>query len=181
MHTFSSSCCQSKRVESRGELNCLKINKWFMHPCSKCRSWHKEKKSKCSLLYYHKTSGISRTKYHILNVLVASCSCLRPFQWSQLLSWEWRCSWSSADRRCSNYIWVINNFIAYQGATYIRGFTVLPLLKVDRDLHSMSEAIFADLSTIDIPCTNCLCASPGALIKACTGGSDDEEQVGACL
>ena len=25
------------------------------------------------------------------------------------LSWEWRCSWSSADRRCSNYIWVINN------------------------------------------------------------------------
>ena len=30
-----------------------------------------------------------------------------------VLSWEWRCSWSSADRRCSNYIWVINNFIAY--------------------------------------------------------------------
>ena len=27
---------------------------------------------------------------------------------------------SSADRRCSNYIWVINNFIAYQGASYIR-------------------------------------------------------------
>ena len=29
------------------------------------------------------------------------------------LSREWRCSWSSADRRCSNYIWVINNSIAY--------------------------------------------------------------------
>ena len=41
------------------------------------------------------------------------------------LSSEWRCSWSSADRRCSNYIWVINNFIAYQGTTYVRGFTVL--------------------------------------------------------
>ena len=41
-----------------------------------------------------------------------------------MLSWEWRCSWSSADRRCSNYIWVINKFITYQGATYIRGFTV---------------------------------------------------------
>ena len=41
-----------------------------------------------------------------------------------MLSWEWRCSWSSADRRCSNCIWVINNFIAYWGATYIRGFTV---------------------------------------------------------
>ena len=37
---------------------------------------------------------------------------------------EWRCSWSSADRRCSNYIWVIDNFIAYKGASYIRDFTV---------------------------------------------------------
>ena len=37
---------------------------------------------------------------------------------------EWRCGWSSADRRCSNYIWVIDNFIAYLGVTYIRGFTV---------------------------------------------------------
>ena len=52
--------------------------------------------------------------------LVSSCSCLCPIQWSR----EWRCSWSSADRRCSNYIWVINNFIAYQGATYIRDLTV---------------------------------------------------------
>ena len=26
---------------------------------------------------------------------------------------EWRCSWSSADRRCSNCIWLMNNFIAY--------------------------------------------------------------------
>ena len=45
--------------------------------------------------------------------LISSCSCLCPIQWSQVLSQEWRCSWSSADRRCSNYIWVINNFIAY--------------------------------------------------------------------
>ena len=30
----------------------------------------------------------------------------------------------SADRRCSNYIWVINNCIAYYGAPYIGGFTV---------------------------------------------------------
>ena len=29
-----------------------------------------------------------------------------------LLTVEWRCSWSSADRRCSNDIWMINNFIA---------------------------------------------------------------------
>ena len=41
------------------------------------------------------------------------------------LSWKWRCSWGSADRRCSNYILVIYNFIANSGASYIRGLTVL--------------------------------------------------------
>ena len=35
-------------------------------------------------------------------------------------------SWSSADRRCSNNIWVINNDFAYKGATYIRCLTVYP-------------------------------------------------------
>ena len=45
--------------------------------------------------------------------LISSCSCLRPIHWSQVLSQEWRCSWSSADRLCSNYIWVINNFINF--------------------------------------------------------------------
>ena len=34
-----------------------------------------------------------------------------PIHWSQVLSREWRCSWSNADRRCSNYIRMINNFI----------------------------------------------------------------------
>ena len=62
--------------------------------------------------------------------LVSSCSCLCPIHWSQVLSWERRCSWSSADRRCSNYIWVINNYIAYSGATYIRGFTVVIVVVV---------------------------------------------------
>ena len=65
--------------------------------------------------------------------LVSSCSCLRSIHWSQVLSWEWRCSWSSANRRCSNYIWVINNFIAYQGATYIRGFTAISLYNIKYD------------------------------------------------
>ena len=46
-------------------------------------------------------------------ILVSSCSCLCPIHWSQVSNRERRCSWSSADRRCSNYIWVINNFIAY--------------------------------------------------------------------
>ena len=43
--------------------------------------------------------------------------------WQLILVWEW-CSWSSANRRCSNYIWVINNCIAYWGATYIIGLSV---------------------------------------------------------
>ena len=34
-------------------------------------------------------------------------------------SWEWRCSWSSANRRCSNYVWVINNLIAYYFVVYL--------------------------------------------------------------
>ena len=33
--------------------------------------------------------------------------------------------YSSADRGCSNYIWVINNFIAYWDVTYIRGLRVM--------------------------------------------------------
>ena len=57
--------------------------------------------------------------------LVGCCSCLCPIRWSQVFSREWRRSWSSADKRCSNYIWMINNFIAYQGANYIRGLTVI--------------------------------------------------------
>ena len=57
-------------------------------------------------------------------ILVPSCSCLCPIYWSHVLSLEWRCSWSSADRRCSNYIWVSNNLITNWGATYIRDLTV---------------------------------------------------------
>ena len=45
-------------------------------------------------------------------VFVSSHSCLCAIHWIQVLNREWSCSWSNADRRCSNYIWVINNFIA---------------------------------------------------------------------
>ena len=62
-------------------------------------------------------------------LLVSYCSCLYPIRWSQVLSWEWRCSWSSADRRCSNYVLVINNLIAYQSASYIRDLTVIHCTK----------------------------------------------------
>ena len=58
-------------------------------------------------------------------LLVSSRSGLWPLHWNQALSREWSCRWSSADRRCSNYIWVINNFIAYHGTSYVRDLTVI--------------------------------------------------------
>ena len=57
--------------------------------------------------------------------LLSACSCLCAIYWSHVLSGEWRCSWSSAGRRCSNFIWAINNLIGYQGASYIRYLTVV--------------------------------------------------------
>ena len=58
-------------------------------------------------------------------LLVSSCSCLFLIFWSQVLSRERICRWSSAEMRCSNFLCVINNFVAYWGVTYIKGFTVV--------------------------------------------------------
>ena len=57
--------------------------------------------------------------------LIWFCSCLFPIHWSQVLSWEWKCSWSNAERQCSNYFWVLHNFIAYLSVNYIRGFKII--------------------------------------------------------
>ena len=73
-------------------------------------------------LNYHQFSNIWNIKSQNLSI---SCSCLCAIYWSQLLSRDWRCTWSSTNRRCSNYIWVISNFIAYYGMTYIRSLMVL--------------------------------------------------------
>ena len=69
-------------------------------------------------------------------IFILSCSCLRPIHWSQVSSREWRFSWSSAYRRCSNYICVVNKFIAYYVATYIRGLTVI-IDKIPRHTSEM--------------------------------------------
>ena len=89
------------------------------------------------LVIYLQVANISRAKSQHLKILVLSCGVLCRIRWSQMSNREWRCSWSSADRRCSNYIWVIDNFIAYKGATYIRGFTVL----LSRFSYHMSDEI----------------------------------------
>ena len=63
---------------------------------------------------YRQTSKTSRkTSTKLKMFLVSSCSCNCPNNWSHVLSRQWRCSWGGADRRCSNYILVINNFISY--------------------------------------------------------------------
>ena len=42
----------------------------------------------------------------------SSCCCRCSFHWNQGgFKREWRCSWSSTDRRCSNYIRVISNLL----------------------------------------------------------------------
>ena len=61
--------------------------------------------------------------------LVSACSCLCAMHWSQVLSGEWRCNWSSADRRCFNYIWVINIFINLLKCTYIRDLRYVKLCR----------------------------------------------------
>ena len=73
---------------------------------------------------YRKISNIRHQIRKLKWLSSRLCSCLWPIHWSQVLSWEWRGSWSSADRRCSNYIWVINNAIANWCVTYIRGLAV---------------------------------------------------------
>ena len=69
---------------------------------------------------YHQISDMRRAKSPNLNVSRLILQLSLPNQLKPILSREWRCSWSSADRWCSNYIWVINNFIP----TCIRGLTV---------------------------------------------------------
>ena len=72
--------------------------------------------------------------------LVSSSIWLCAIYWSQLSSGEWRCSWSSADRRCSNCIWVINNLIVYYGPTYIRDSTVIFIICILR-FHPLPDVV----------------------------------------
>ena len=86
-------------------------------------------------------------------ILVSSSSCLCPIHWSLVLSREWRYSWSSADRRCSNYIWVIMNLITYQGASYIRGLMVPPSEHMMQKLHHYVETtLFWRKNDITVQC-----------------------------
>ena len=54
------------------------------------------------IVLWRKISNIRRIKSPNM-FLISSCICLCAIHWCQVLSWEWRYSWSSADRRCSNH------------------------------------------------------------------------------
>ena len=95
---------------------------YFKTPLSLCPGWNECEWATISCTEwnhwpsaneYCQTSNLRHTKSQTLNVppLVLQLSkCL--IHWSQVLSREWRCSWGSADKRCSNCIWVSNNFVA---------------------------------------------------------------------
>ena len=57
--------------------------------------------------------------------VVSSSWCFRPIHWNQVLSREWRCSWSSTDRRCSNCILMIQQLHCLLRCAYTRGLTEL--------------------------------------------------------
>ena len=88
----------------------------------------------------------NRTNYDVIviNILIQVWS-IPPFKFTYFyeivefwLRFHWnlfprvqltiRCIWSSTNSRCSNNIRVTNDFIAYWGATYIRGLRVVHLI-----------------------------------------------------
>ena len=64
------------------------------------------------LLRIHLLSNLLYKWHQIPKLKCFSSRLAVVFAQSLEVSREWRCSWSSADRRCPNYIWVFNNFIA---------------------------------------------------------------------
>ena len=107
---------------------------WSHHAMSDCRvssgcqwtcnsrsNWGEEREWKHQ---YCQTSNTSQIKSQNLNDFHLVLHLSLPNLLKPGLSREWRCSWSSADKRCSNYIWVVNNLIAYKDEPYIRDLTV---------------------------------------------------------
>ena len=77
-----------------------------------------------SILIYPQTFSTRRTKFQNLNASRHVLQLSLTNRLKQGVKSRMRHTWSSADRRCSNFIWVIKKFIAHKGATYIRGLAV---------------------------------------------------------
>ena len=69
----------------------------------------KSSKTTIIFMYTVKTLVKAAPRHKNQIFLVSSCSCICWIHWNQ----EWRCNWSSTDRQCSSYIWVISNFNSY--------------------------------------------------------------------
>ena len=110
---FSLKKMHVKMSSAKWRPSCLGLNV-LMGPCL---PWG-------MILTNRKISNIRRTKSQNWNVSRLVLQLPLPNPMKPGVKSGWRCSWSSADRRCSNYIWVINIFIAYWGAPYIRDLTV---------------------------------------------------------
>ena len=67
--------------------------------------------SRIIFMYCH-TSNIRCTKYQNSNASHLILKLPLPNPLKPVVKSKWRCSWSSAKRWCSNYVWVVNNFIA---------------------------------------------------------------------
>ena len=94
---------------------------------------------------YRQTFNTRRTHSKNVDVSRHVLQLPLPNHRSQFLSFEWRCSSSSAVRRCSNYIWEINNSIA-KAATDIRGLVVL----LNIDIHICNEMINSIHDTLSV-------------------------------
>ena len=46
------------------------------------------------------TCNISASNLKPKIIFVSSCSCYFPIHWSQVLNWEWRCSWKRSNHIC---------------------------------------------------------------------------------
>ena len=109
------------------------------------------KRSTMAPCVYRQTFSMTRIKSRHLNIsrLVLQLSLPNPLKPG--VNRQWRCSWSSADRRCSNYIWVINKFIACEGATYIRGLTARFGFIVEFFLRCSPRILIPSRWPVDIP------------------------------
>ena len=119
------SCACSKPVERQYiKLNIFSSVKIYcVYKQSTERSYNMRSLTRVSWLWLSCTESNLYNEAHQILKLKCFSSCLAvvfaQFHCSQVLSRE-RCSWSSADRRCSNYIWMISNLNAYNAVTNVR-------------------------------------------------------------
>ena len=103
--------------------------------------WH----TRQALMKWHIKVPKANSRWYVEYVQLVKTDV--EFHCSRTLSRDWRCSWTSAGRWCSNYIWVINNLIAYHGPSYMGGFTVNGLSDIRAWIRNYIHSLCFDLIT----------------------------------